>query len=361
MYSHHIAAEGKRKAIIEWALELRLAGFSKIGWPGVVVVEGPEDGCQEYVSRLQHLNWKHFVVRGEEVLRGRPGQHLDDLRRIQPVGFTEFAGDEMKKIAAACRGCGLETLFLTSMKIYRDAEGGGADGSGRGSGGGSSGKNGGGGGGARPKGTGSSSSSSGSSSSSSSSGRSSSPSGDAAPVRKKPGTKKKKQHGKKKTSSETPEEEAKKKAAAAAESGRDGASSKDDSAVPIALPFLEGSSPSAGCLLTVEVKPNKQITRLMLAAAASPSSSSPALASALADELSALAALPVDLAAAPRDGAANTELCRYLAQVLGIAPKSRVRVVSGGKSRTKRVAIEAADAGTVAAALWALASAEVLA
>ena len=81
MYSHHIINPNKRKVVVQWAVELDLGGFSKIGWPGVILVEGPEWGCQEYVSRMQHLRWKHFVVRGEEVVRGRPGQTVDAMRK----------------------------------------------------------------------------------------------------------------------------------------------------------------------------------------------------------------------------------------------------------------------------------------
>jgi hypothetical protein len=32
-YSHHIIAPGKRQAVMQWALQLGLAGLSKIGWP----------------------------------------------------------------------------------------------------------------------------------------------------------------------------------------------------------------------------------------------------------------------------------------------------------------------------------------
>ena len=68
LYSHHIRAESKRKAIQEWALQLNLSGMSKIGYPGIVVVEGPESGCEQYVNAVSRLRWKHFCVRGEEIM-----------------------------------------------------------------------------------------------------------------------------------------------------------------------------------------------------------------------------------------------------------------------------------------------------
>ncbi|KAG6609807.1 Major Facilitator Superfamily (MFS) [Phytophthora cinnamomi] len=120
IYFHHIIASNKRRVVKEWALELQLGGFSKIGWPGVVIVEGAEANVQEYVRRLQHLRWKQITVRGEQTEELGEG-NLDELRRL-PLGFSEFPEDGMSDLAAACRAAGLEELFLTTMKIYGRSE-----------------------------------------------------------------------------------------------------------------------------------------------------------------------------------------------------------------------------------------------
>lgn len=133
IYFHHIIAPTKRQVVMEWALELQLSGFSKIGWPGVVIVEGTEQDVQEYVRRLQHLRWKQMVVRGEQTERGE-GRSVEQMRKL-PRGFREFPEKSgMAALAAACRDAGVEQLFLTTMKIYgRDEEqvdgDGGAEGS----------------------------------------------------------------------------------------------------------------------------------------------------------------------------------------------------------------------------------------
>lgn len=57
-------------------------------------------------------------------------------------------------------------------------------------------------------------------------------------------------------------------------------------------------------------------------------------------------AIKVALTAPPVEGAANDALCRWLADALRVA-KSRVTVVSGARSRNKRVRVEAADADVV--------------
>jgi uncharacterized protein len=64
-------------------------------------------------------------------------------------------------------------------------------------------------------------------------------------------------------------------------------------------------------------------------------------------------AILVRLAAPPVDGAANDALLRYLAQSLGV-PRRAVRLVSGGKSRDKKIAIAGVDRSTVLATLGVL-------
>ncbi|TYZ59190.1 hypothetical protein PybrP1_007123 [[Pythium] brassicae (nom. inval.)] len=115
IYFHHIINPTKRRVVKDWASELQLGGFSKIGWPGIVVVEGREADVQEYVRRLQHLRWKQMTVRGEETESS--GAAVDAMRRL-PRGFQEFPESGMSALAAACRESGVEALFLTTMKIY---------------------------------------------------------------------------------------------------------------------------------------------------------------------------------------------------------------------------------------------------
>lgn len=116
MFSHHIIASSKRDAISRWATQLHLGGLAKIGWPGVIIVEGDERNVRAYVEALSRLRWKHFVVRAEQVLEGVPGQSVDDLRAL-PCTFEEFGTDAMSAFAARCREHGVEELFLRCLKI----------------------------------------------------------------------------------------------------------------------------------------------------------------------------------------------------------------------------------------------------
>ena len=58
----------------------------------------------------------------------------------------------------------------------------------------------------------------------------------------------------------------------------------------------------------------------------------------------------IRLAAPPVDGAANDALVAFLAETLGI-PRRAIRIVSGERSRHKRVAIEGIGADDVRARL----------
>lgn len=61
-------------------------------------------------------------------------------------------------------------------------------------------------------------------------------------------------------------------------------------------------------------------------------------------------ALVIKLAAAPVDGAANDELIALLSKALAL-PKRDITIVSGERSRTKRVRVAGLDRGQVLAKL----------
>jgi uncharacterized protein (TIGR00251 family) len=63
-------------------------------------------------------------------------------------------------------------------------------------------------------------------------------------------------------------------------------------------------------------------------------------------------AILIRLAAPPVDGAANDALVKFLSDTIGI-PRRAIRLVSGDKSRDKRVAIAGVDLPAVLAALHA--------
>ncbi len=121
IFSHHIIAKSKRKAIGDLAKEYKLGGYFKIGWPGIIVIEGRKEDCQSFYDEIRTMRWQYLVVRGEEreeIQTGDETTNLDDLRRF-PISMTELGEDKMSYLSELCRDVGLEDLFLTSMKIYK--------------------------------------------------------------------------------------------------------------------------------------------------------------------------------------------------------------------------------------------------
>lgn len=118
IYFHHIMSGKKRVAIVQEARELGLGGFSKHGFPGIVIVEGFDYNVLEYVRRIQHLRWQQMVVRGEEFDDYMEETNENCFERKFPVPFREIDGDSMSDIATLCQEANCHELFMTSMKKY---------------------------------------------------------------------------------------------------------------------------------------------------------------------------------------------------------------------------------------------------
>lgn len=87
IWVHHITNTGRKKSIVKEAQELKLGGFLKAGYPGVVVVEGETPACDEFVNWIKGnksrpggfgRNWGHHV-RGE----------ISVISRQLPLDFEE--------------------------------------------------------------------------------------------------------------------------------------------------------------------------------------------------------------------------------------------------------------------------------
>ncbi|GAQ82092.1 hypothetical protein KFL_001000140 [Klebsormidium nitens] len=115
LWFHHLKALSKRKAICEWSKELRLGGYCKPGFPGVLIFEGQEEDVHEYQQRLQHLRWQALQQRGQE---SEQGKDIECIRRF-PIGIKELPEGGMSELASYCRSANLESLFLTALKIER--------------------------------------------------------------------------------------------------------------------------------------------------------------------------------------------------------------------------------------------------
>lgn len=102
LYAHHIIAPSKRAGLKDLAKALGVTALVKIGWPGVIVLEGDDDRVGHFVNLIQKWRWKHLVVRGEQIAE----------ERALPCGvFIEYGPSDMNLIAKTCRDAGLSDLF----------------------------------------------------------------------------------------------------------------------------------------------------------------------------------------------------------------------------------------------------------
>uniref|UniRef100_UPI00358F7697 RWD domain-containing protein 2B-like n=1 Tax=Myxine glutinosa TaxID=7769 RepID=UPI00358F7697 len=98
IYSHHIYNKVKRRDIVAWARDLGLSGFCLPGKPGIVCVEGTQQACDDYWTRLRRLSWHHIAIKHREDIPVQvnhiAGHHsereFEPLRRFPPLEEKAF-------------------------------------------------------------------------------------------------------------------------------------------------------------------------------------------------------------------------------------------------------------------------------
>ena len=63
IYSHHIYSKVKRKDIVDLARDCSLTGFSFVGKPGIICVEGAYDDCEYFWQQVKSMNWHRILVK----------------------------------------------------------------------------------------------------------------------------------------------------------------------------------------------------------------------------------------------------------------------------------------------------------
>ena len=122
VWFHHIKSFEKRKEIVRAARTNRLRGFCKPGFPGVLVVEGDEPGCEEFVRSIRNLKWQAMDVRWVQRLPEAP-----DGSQQLPDPFVELDEGAMGESAALCDAAGLLGAFRGSILKLDPPFGGGED------------------------------------------------------------------------------------------------------------------------------------------------------------------------------------------------------------------------------------------
>jgi hypothetical protein len=114
--SHHLLFTQKRKSIISWCSELQLWGASKIGYPGIIIVEGGKDGVDEFARRIKSLNWLALNVRWEEEsTEEKLGPVID--KRVDSSRLRVVEVESVSEVGEIMRVAGLEKMFQSVFRL----------------------------------------------------------------------------------------------------------------------------------------------------------------------------------------------------------------------------------------------------
>ena len=85
--SHHLISTQKRRSMQSWASALRIRGFAKIGYPGVIYAEGPKSSVDEFVSNIKGMQWLALRLRVlQTVMPLQNSEALGDWKEVQKIG-----------------------------------------------------------------------------------------------------------------------------------------------------------------------------------------------------------------------------------------------------------------------------------
>ncbi|CDO73388.1 hypothetical protein BN946_scf185013.g22 [Trametes cinnabarina] len=107
--SHHLKSPQKRRSLSQWAHELSLMGFSKVGYPGVIYCEGAREDVEDFVSRVKSMQWLALRLRFLESLP--PAAGANEVSRRE---WKEF--EKVGEVVGEMRAIGRER-FVVEMGI----------------------------------------------------------------------------------------------------------------------------------------------------------------------------------------------------------------------------------------------------
>lgn len=96
--SHHLIAPSKRRSLSTWSSALHIAGFAKLGYPGVLYAEGAKPDVEDWVEKVKSMQWLALKLRFVEELpaegANESGQR-GDWKEFKKVGEVV---EEMKRL-----------------------------------------------------------------------------------------------------------------------------------------------------------------------------------------------------------------------------------------------------------------------
>jgi len=61
--SHHLVSPHKRRLLQEWSSSLRLSGYAKVGYPGVIYAQGERESVEEFAANVKSMQWLALKMR----------------------------------------------------------------------------------------------------------------------------------------------------------------------------------------------------------------------------------------------------------------------------------------------------------
>jgi hypothetical protein len=114
--THHLLSTQKRKSILNWCSELQLWGISKVGYPGVIIVEGRKNDVDEFERRIKSLNWLALNTRwqedGEEAKLGPVV-----CKRVYSSRLKVIEVENVSEVGELMREAGLEEMFQSVFRL----------------------------------------------------------------------------------------------------------------------------------------------------------------------------------------------------------------------------------------------------
>jgi hypothetical protein len=82
----------------QWTASLKLSGFAKIGYPGVIYTQGTQENLEEFVANVKAMQWLALKVRFLDQLPDKPLANAASLSGWQEFSRVGEVVEEMKRI-----------------------------------------------------------------------------------------------------------------------------------------------------------------------------------------------------------------------------------------------------------------------
>ncbi|KAJ3560982.1 hypothetical protein NP233_g10483 [Leucocoprinus birnbaumii] len=105
--SHHLVSSTKRRNLQSWSSDLQIAGFAKVGYPGVIYAQGLKDDIEEFVGSVKAMQWKALKVRFMKLL-------------IETQDEDATLGGDLIIRLSACLLCSTDQLRFPILADYFD-------------------------------------------------------------------------------------------------------------------------------------------------------------------------------------------------------------------------------------------------